>query len=124
MSYFIVVTVALARIPKSKHLLQILDFFEDREGVCVVVNYCSGGTLGDLASKGPVHGDRVLRFVLQIARGLRVLHTNMIIHRDIKPDNIFFETSDGPLQIGDFGLVSSPFFVCGLSSCARFAVTR
>ena len=44
-----------------------------------------------------------LTFVKQISNGLKYIHQNNIIHRDIKPKNIFIK-NDFQIKIGDFGL--------------------
>lgn len=51
-----------------------------------------------------------VRIVSECAEGLRFLHTNDIIHRDFKPENVMFSLPEDrnkfifPLKIGDFGL--------------------
>ena len=45
----------------------------------------------------------LLKYLIQIANGIKHLHEHEIIHRDLKPDNIFV-TEDDILKIGDFGL--------------------
>jgi len=42
----------------------------------------------------------------QILEGLLLIHAEGIIHRDIKGDNIFVDTSTGDIKIGDFGLAT------------------
>jgi serine/threonine-protein kinase len=46
---------------------------------------------------------KVLELMLQICRGLSVIHRHGMVHRDLKPDNIFL-TNLGPAKILDFGL--------------------
>ena len=69
-----------------------------------VMDYCAGGSLADHM---PI-GEAELRVHLrEIARGLRYLHEAGIIHRDIKPNNMFFRGLDKEnLVIGDFGVSS------------------
>lgn len=47
------------------------------------------------------------RIFKAIVKGLQYIHYNGLIHRDLKPQNIFFHGTDHIPKIGDFGLVSS-----------------
>ncbi|KAG8054385.1 hypothetical protein GUJ93_ZPchr0001g32883 [Zizania palustris] len=65
---------------------------------------------GDLSSiipkKGRMHGQKVLKYGLEIARGMTYLHQckpDPIIHCDLKPKNIFLD-SGGQLKVAGFGL--------------------
>ncbi len=40
---------------------------------------------------------------MQIARGLEAAHEKGVVHRDLRPENLFV-TTDGPIKILDFGL--------------------
>jgi len=46
----------------------------------------------------------IKKWAIQILDGIQFLHTNDIIHRDIKSDNIFIKSDTGNIFIGDFGL--------------------
>lgn len=46
---------------------------------------------------------QVLRLFTQLLLGLECIHSHKVLHRDIKPQNIFL-TDDGDVKIGDFGI--------------------
>jgi serine/threonine protein kinase len=47
------------------------------------------------------------RYIRQICEGLQNMHENNIVHLDIKPENIIFETKNSPnVKLVDFGLAT------------------
>lgn len=72
---------------------------------CVVVEYLNGGTLKTFLIK---HSDRKLPFktvvqlALDLAGGLSYLHSEKIVHRDVKTENMLLR--QGRLKIADFGV--------------------
>jgi len=69
----------------------------------IVSELLEGETLRDRMAGAALPQRKALDYALQIARGLAAAHEKRIIHRDIKPDNIFI-TDDGRVKILDFGL--------------------
>ena len=69
----------------------------------IVSELLEGETLRERIANGALPQRKSLDYGLQIAKGLAAAHEKGIIHRDIKPDNIFI-TDDGRVKILDFGL--------------------
>ncbi|MES2222334.1 MAG: protein kinase [Acidobacteriota bacterium] len=69
----------------------------------LVMAYYRGQTLSDLILRGPVDVPRIRDIARQTASGLHAAHMSGIVHRDIKPGNIFLLHS-GTVKILDFGL--------------------
>jgi serine/threonine-protein kinase len=69
----------------------------------VVTELLEGESLGERLKRGPLPWRSALDIGLAIADGLAAAHGCGVVHRDLKPDNIFL-SSDGRVKILDFGL--------------------
>src|SRR5436853_1825651 len=69
----------------------------------IVSELLEGETLRERLAGAALPQRKAIDYALQIARGLAAAHEKGIVHRDIKPDNIFI-TNDGRVKILDFGL--------------------
>ena len=68
---------------------------------------CSRGDLGDYLEierkKGKkLEEEQIWKFFIQICLGIQYLHKNKLLHRDVKPKNVFL-TEDLSVKIGDIG---------------------
>ncbi len=70
----------------------------------VVMELLEGQTLGRRLKQSPLEWRMALDIALAVAEGLAAAHAKGLIHRDIKPDNIYL-TTNGGVKILDFGLV-------------------
>jgi Tol biopolymer transport system component len=69
----------------------------------IVSELLEGETLRERMAGGALPQRKAIDYALQTARGLAAAHEKGIVHRDIKPDNVFV-TNDGRVKILDFGL--------------------
>jgi serine/threonine protein kinase len=87
-----------------ENIVRLVDFNLDHDKPYLVTEYCAGGSL---AKAKPIWKDSppiALRLFQQICNGVAYAHTQGVIHRDLKPDNIFLRTDAGPAVVGDFGI--------------------
>jgi len=74
------------------------------DGAAFIVMACyTGEPLRELITRGPLHWREAARIARQVADGLERAHEAGIIHRDIKPGNLFL-TARGEIKILDFGI--------------------
>ncbi|AYU80773.1 serine/threonine-protein kinase Nek [Leishmania donovani] len=76
--------------------------------VDIIMEYCEFGTLEDLIERQRYEGrpfptDVLLEWMAELLCGLSHIHSNRILHRDLKTSNIFV-TSKNHLKLGDFGV--------------------
>jgi formylglycine-generating enzyme required for sulfatase activity/tRNA A-37 threonylcarbamoyl transferase component Bud32 len=87
------------------NIISIYDFGEDAEGrPFMVMEFLKGEDLRHAIKDGSAGDTRNrLRIALDIARALEHIHSENIIHRDIKPDNVHITTA-GVVKLMDFGI--------------------
>ena len=85
------------------NILTIFDFGSYDGVTFAVMELLEGETLRGKLAAGPILQKQAIDYGVQIARGLSAAHEKGVVHRALKPENLFV-TRDGHLKILDFGL--------------------
>ncbi len=94
---------ALERV-QSPNVVSVLESGESAAGeIYLVMELLEGETLGERIERGAIPIPEVLSIGSQIASALRAAHAKDVVHRDLKPDNVFL-CLDGTVRVLDFGI--------------------
>lgn len=94
---------AVARLDHP-HIIKVFEIGEENNIHYIAMEYLSGLNLGQLLRKrGRLPFVEAARTILDIAEALEVAHSNGVIHRDIKPDNLHADAR-GEFKVMDFGI--------------------
>ncbi|XP_066425967.1 serine/threonine-protein kinase PAK 3-like [Molothrus aeneus] len=88
---------------RSSSVVNYLDSYLLGEELWLVMEYMDGGALSDVIHKTCLSEDHIAAISRECLQGLDFLHSNDVIHRDVKSDNILLRT-DGSVKLTDFGL--------------------
>ena len=85
-------------------IIRLLDYGIQEQMPFLVMEYAPGGTLRKLHPRGQrLPLSTVVEYVKQAAEALQYAHTQRLIHRDVKPDNLLLGRQ-GEILLSDFGI--------------------
>jgi polo-like kinase 1 len=97
------------KLHKSLHhpnVVELFNCFEDKENVYIFLELCENQSLNELIRvRSNFITPEIQSFLLGIVNGLKYIHSQKIIHRDLKLGNIFIDSKFN-VKIGDFGLAT------------------
>ncbi|CAD8148143.1 unnamed protein product [Paramecium octaurelia] len=90
---------------KHKNIIKFYKYFKQGNNQYLVMEYAGGGSLSDYM-KQSLDEETISTIMRSIFAAVEYLHSQQIIHRDIKPDNILIKNSEdlSSVKIADFGL--------------------
>ena len=97
---------AMAKLGEHANVVNVYDFGEEAGQLYLISQYMAGGDIYALLSDAADHRlaiEEVVRIGADIASGLAHAHEHGVVHRDVKPQNVWL-APDGTAKVGDFGL--------------------
>src|SRR5687767_1657217 len=99
----------MGRLGSNPHIVSVFDVGEEDGQTYLVTELMGGGDVEALIDKADNHKlplERAIEIAVQVCKGLEYAPSKEIVHRDVKPGNVWL-TADGVAKIGDFGLAVS-----------------
>ena len=90
------------------HIIPIHAVDEVEGFVFYVMSFVDGETLAQrVRGRGPISASDGARVLREVAWALAYAHSNGLVHRDVKPDNILIESASGRALVADFGIAAA-----------------
>jgi hypothetical protein len=100
---FLIEAKAAGRL-NHKNIVGIYDYGEEKGLSFIVMEFVQGKELKSFfAARHPFSMSQIVRLMGELLDALGYSHSRGVVHRDVKPDNIFV-THDGSVKLGDFGI--------------------
>ena len=85
------------------NIVTVYDVGEEGGSFYIAMEYLEGATLTEITSDGPLSIPQATDIITQVLSALSYAHSRDVVHRDIKPDNVFL-LPDGRVKVVDFGI--------------------
>uniref|UniRef100_A0A8D3BCK2 non-specific serine/threonine protein kinase n=1 Tax=Scophthalmus maximus TaxID=52904 RepID=A0A8D3BCK2_SCOMX len=94
--------VVIMRDYHHENVVEMYNSYLVGDELWVVMEFLEGGALTDIVTHTRMNEEQIATVCLSVLKALSVLHTQGVIHRDIKSDSILL-THDGRVKLSDFG---------------------
>lgn len=95
------------KILDSPYIVKFIKFLKTKNNLYIIYDFCEDGTLQNYLEKHKILLESVaLNFFSQIVEGLAVIHSNKIVHGDLKTANLLLKGNQ--IKIADFGFCKFP----------------
>lgn len=91
-------------LKKHPNIAKLYDVIIDPkyDNIYLIIEYCAGGDFSKFQNHQAIQEIHVQKYMKQLMMGIKHLHQNDVMHRDLKPQNILI-TKDGNIKLTDFG---------------------
>ncbi|XP_060521515.1 calcium/calmodulin-dependent protein kinase type 1-like [Cylas formicarius] len=99
--------IMILRKLKHPNIVQLLETFEDKNKVYLIMELVTGGELFDrIVEKGSYTEKDAAHLIRQVLEAVDYMHQQGVVHRDLKPENLLYYSPDrdSKIMISDFGL--------------------
>lgn len=99
--------IKVLRRLKHPNIVQLLETFEDKHKVYLIMELVTGGELFDrIVEKGSYTEKDASDLIRQVLEAVDYMHEQGVVHRDLKPENLLYYSpdEDSKIMISDFGL--------------------
>ena len=126
--------IEINRKVNHEHVVKFYNvYLVPKQSVSIVMEFMANGSLkqrlndleaekGNIAGTSLMDNSEILRMSYEVAKGLRYLHNERIVHRDIRSANILL-TSDDTCKLGDFGISAEINFLAMKSGKKLFPIS-
>ncbi|KAJ3247450.1 putative protein serine/threonine kinase [Chytriomyces hyalinus] len=88
---------------QSDHVTRYFGSYVDGTQLCIIMEFCAGGSCLDLIKLYPLSEDLIAIILRETLQGIHYIHSQGMIHRDLKAANLLL-TDTGHVKLADFGV--------------------